>query len=81
MTKKERLVATEAAANAQLTEASANIYLEARQEQMDLINEMLGTEIKVSFNQDSYKKLVELQEDTSTGEVKHEQEEETEDIN
>ncbi|WP_273392830.1 hypothetical protein [Actinobacillus porcinus] len=79
--KKERLVATEAAANAQLTEASANIYLEARQEQMDLINEMLGTEIKVSFNQDSYKKLVELQEDTSTGEVKHEQEEETEDIN
>ena len=48
---------------------------------MDLINEMLDTEIKVSFNQDSYKKLVELQEDTSTGEVKHEQEEETEDIN
>lgn len=74
--KKERLVATEAVANAQLTEASANIYLEARQEQMDLINEICGTEIKVSFNQDSYKKLVELSEDNG-GKIKHEQEEET----
>lgn len=58
--KKERLVAAEADGNAQLTEASANVYLDARQEQMDLINTCLGTNIQVTFNQDSYQALVEL---------------------
>lgn len=58
--KKERLVAAEADANSQLTEASANIYLDARQEQLDVINTALGTNLTATFNQDAYQALVQL---------------------
>ena len=60
--KKERLVASEAVANAQLTEASANVYLQARNQQLELLNAVLGTEIKATFNQQAYEKLVKLQD-------------------
>lgn len=58
--KKERLVTAEADSNAQLTEASANVYIDARQEQIDVINECLGTNINVTFNQEAYEQLVQL---------------------
>ena len=67
--KKERLVASEAVANAQLTEASANVYLQARNQQLELLNAVLGTEIKATFNQQAYEKLVKLQDMTSTGKI------------
>lgn len=60
--KKERLVASEADSNSQLIEASGNIYLEARNRQLKLINEVFGTNIKAVFNQDSYNKLVSLKQ-------------------
>ena len=58
--KKERLVTAEADSNAQLTEASANVYIDARQEQIDIINTCLGLNINVTFNQDAYNELVQL---------------------
>lgn len=60
--KKERLVQQEAASNAQLTEASANIYLQARNQQLELLNKVLGTDIKATFNQQAFEQLVQLQQ-------------------
>lgn len=58
--KKERLVANEVNANSQLIEASGNIYLDARNNQFELLNEVFGTNIKAVFNQDAYQQLVSL---------------------
>ena len=63
--KKERLVANEANANAQLTEASANIYLTARNKQFELINKVVGTNIKAVLNQESVENLLKLKDDTN----------------
>ena len=60
--KKERLLANEADSNAQLTEASANVYLQARNQQLSLLNNVLGTNIKATFNQQAYKDLVQLKD-------------------
>lgn len=64
--KKERLVANEANSNSQLIEASGNIYLEARNRQLELINEVFGTNIEAKFNQESYNQLVNLKENDPT---------------
>lgn len=69
--KKERLVANEANSNSQLIEASGNIYLEARNEQLELLNRVLGTQIHAEFNQESYQALVSLKNnDPTAGNVK-----------
>lgn len=67
--KKERLVAMEAAANAQLTEASANIYLQARNQQLEILNNVLGTKIEATFNQQAFQQLVKLQDAQNAGEI------------
>lgn len=64
--KKERLVKSEVDANSQLIEASGNIYLDARNNQLALINEVFGTNIKAVFNQEAYMQLVQLMTDTRT---------------
>lgn len=61
--KRERLVANEANSNAQLTEASANIYLDARNSQLELLNAVLGTSIEAQLNQESAKQLVNLRQE------------------
>lgn len=79
--KKERLVATEADSNSQLIEASGNIYLEARNRQLELINEVFGTHIEAKFNQESYEQLVKMRENDPTSgkvEVKEESNEDKE---
>ena len=58
--KKERLLANEVDANSQLIEASGNIYLDARNNQLQMLNYVLGTNIKAKFNQDAYNALVSL---------------------
>ena len=63
--KKERLVSNEAGALAQLTEASSNIYLNTRQQQLDLINHVFGSNITVKFDQNSYAQLVQLKQPDS----------------
>lgn len=60
--KKERLVVNEAAANAQLTEASANVYLQARNQQLELLNAVCGSDIHATFNQHAFDQLVKLQQ-------------------
>lgn len=60
--KKERLVTNEANSNAQLTEASANIYLDARNSQLELLNKVLGTNIYARLNQESAKQLIMLRQ-------------------
>lgn len=60
--KKERLVANEANSNAQLIEASANIYLDSRNSQLELLNAVLGTDIKAVLNQESAKQLLNLRQ-------------------
>lgn len=67
--KKERLVAQEAAANAQLTEASANVYLQARNQQLEILNNVLGTKIEATFNQQAFQQLVKLQDAQNAGEI------------
>lgn len=67
--KKERLVAQEAAANAQLTEASANVYLQARNQQFEILNHVLGTKIEATFNQQAFQQLVKLQDAQNAGEI------------
>lgn len=67
--KKERLVAQEAAANAQLTEASANVYLQARNQQLEILNHVLGTKIEATFNQQAFQQLVKLQNAQNAGEI------------
>lgn len=64
--KKERLVSNEANSNAQLTEASANIYLDARNSQLELLNTVLGTNIYARLNQESAKQLVMLRDQALT---------------
>lgn len=67
--KKERLVAMEAAANAQLTEASANVYLQARNQQLEILNHVLGTKIEATFNQQAFQQLVKLQDAQNAGAI------------
>lgn len=67
--KKERLVSMEAEANAQLTEASANVYLQARNQQLEILNEVLGTKIEATFNQQAFQQLVKLQDAQNTGQI------------
>lgn len=67
--KKERLVAMEAEANAQLTEASANVYLQARNQQLEILNHVLGTKIEATFNQQAFQQLVKLQDAQNTGAI------------
>lgn len=66
--KKERLVANEANSNAQLTEASANIYLDARNSQLELLNAVLGTNIEAQLNQESAKQLINLRQEIERSE-------------
>jgi len=47
--KKERLITSEANANNQLIESSANLFLEARERACDLINKKFGTNISVKL--------------------------------
>lgn len=58
--KKERLITPEANSNSQLVEASGNIYITARQKQLDLLNKVFKTNIIAKFNQESYNNLVQL---------------------
>lgn len=67
--KKERLVSMEAEANAQLTEASANVYLQARNQQLEILNHVLGTEMEATFNQQAFQQLVKLQDAQNAGEI------------
>ena len=72
--KKERLVSNEANANAQLTEASANIYLDGRNNALELLNEAMQRidpsfkPIKAVLNQDSANQLLQLKQNVDFGE-------------
>lgn len=59
----------EAEANAQLTEASANVYLQARNQQLEILNAVLGTNIEAVFNQQAFQQLVKLQNAQNTGAI------------
>ena len=65
----------------QLIEASGNIYLDARNNQFELLNEVFGTNIKAVFNQDAYNQLVSLTkqkdelESDFDNDIKHDEEE------
>lgn len=55
--KKERLVASETEANDAQVDSSLNIYIKARQSQLDLLNDCLGTNIKAEVNKGSIEEL------------------------
>lgn len=59
--KKERLVSSEGDANDEQISASLQIYIAARQQQMDLLNEVLGTNIKVKLNSETIDRVKQLQ--------------------
>lgn len=58
--KKERLVASEADSNDQQVSISASIYLDARNEQLALINDVFGTKIRAKLNFDTLADNIEL---------------------
>lgn len=58
--KKERLVSSEGDANNQQISASLQIYINARQQQMDLLNDVLGTNIQVTINGDTLRRAQEM---------------------
>ena len=64
--KKERLVASEATANDAQVSYSMRIYLNARNEQIDLLNKVLGTEIKAEVNESGVQELMNFAQ-TGTG--------------
>ena len=64
--KKERLVASEATANDAQVSYSMRIYLNARNEQLDLLNQVLGTEIKAEVNDAGVQELMNFAQ-TGTG--------------
>lgn len=66
--KKERLTAGEASSNAPQVSASLNIYIKARQSQLDLLNESLGTNIKAVVNSNSISDLINFAQ-TGTGDI------------
>lgn len=51
-----------------MTEASANIYLDARNSQLELLNAVLGTSIEAQLNQESAKQLVNLRQEIEQSE-------------
>lgn len=55
--KKERLVVSEAAANDQQISYSMRVYLNARNQQLDLLNQVLGTHIKAVMNEGTAEEL------------------------
>lgn len=55
--KKERLVVSEAAANDQQISYSMRVYLNARNQQLDLLNQVLGTHIKAVMNESAAEEL------------------------
>lgn len=55
--KKERLVASEADANDEQISYSMRVYLNARNQQLDLLNRVLGTSIKAVVNQSAVEQL------------------------
>ena len=55
--KKERLVASEADANDEQISYSMRVYLSARNQQLDLLNRVLGTSIKAVLNQGAVEQL------------------------
>ncbi len=55
--KKERLVAREAEANDEQVSHSMRVYLNARNQQLDLLNRVLGTKIKAVMNHDAVEEL------------------------
>ena len=63
--KKERLVTAETQGNDGLLQASLNVYLQARQDQLDLLNDVYDTNFKVSLNEEYIDKLNQ-QEDYSS---------------
>lgn len=56
--KKERLTAEESVSDRPKVSASLNVYLKARQSQLDLLNKCLGTDIKVELSSDGLDDLV-----------------------
>ena len=62
ITKKERLVKDEATSNNQLTKMDLEIFLSERQEGLDKVNEMFGTNIKVEANQNIIEEMNSLLE-------------------
>ena len=66
--KKERLTAGEASSNAPQVSASLNIYIKARQSQLDLLNESLGTNIKAVVNSNSISELINFAQ-AGTGDI------------
>ena len=58
--KKERLISAEGDSNNQQISASLQIYINARQQQLDLINDALGCNIKVTVNQDTMEQAQDL---------------------
>lgn len=55
--KKERLVAREADANDEQISYSMRVYLNARNQQLDLLNQVLGTKIKAVLNEGTAQQL------------------------
>ena len=51
--KKERLIASEGQANDQQISNSLQIYINARQQQLDLLNAVLGTQIRVKLHEEA----------------------------
>lgn len=57
ITKKERLITSEAESNTELTEIDLDIFLSKRQEAVKQINSLFGTNIKVSARKDMIEKV------------------------
>lgn len=66
--KKERLTAEESVSDRPKVSASLNVYLKARQSQLDLLNECLGTDIQVELSSSGVDDLVNFAQ-TGTGQM------------
>jgi len=56
--KRERMITSEADSNNEQIQASGNVYLKARQEAVEKINELYGLEIEVDFRQSAIDQLM-----------------------
>lgn len=65
--KRERMITDEVNANNEQTQASENIYLKARQQACDIINDLFGLDVKVSIRTETFEKAQQIEEEFRRG--------------